>query len=347
MRLVFDPVDFLAVSVEEDPVLNYRIGAGASGHDDWGFRNRDVPDSADILTIGDSMTYGVMAKSFESWPAKLEDILGVEVYNASLGGYGPLHYLHILRTRAPDLSPEKVVVMLYLGNDIMDTYNLAYSNDNWTEYRTQGSTDTVDAELFLPKPGKVSFSKRVRNWLAGRSVLYRIATQNALFDGARQQQELDKSSTAIVYEHLGGSVVLDANARLSFTAVDDARIQEGMRIIEQALADIASFTQEQGMALHVAIMPVREHVFFRINDDVLANDPDMQKLDENLVALQSQLEAVLTQANISYTDLRPVMEKALDENMIYPPTDGHPNAAGYAVVAEHLAPLINSLTVSN
>ena len=241
VRLVFDPVDYLAVTVESDPVLNHRIGDGVSGHDDWGYRNPDVPESVDILAIGDSMTYGAMAKSHESWPAQLQQDTGKSVYNAALGGYGPMHYLHILKTRAPELSPKAVLVMLYLGNDIMDTYNLVYSNENWADYRSEDLTETLDADAFVVTPKATSFTKRVRNWLAGHSILYRLVTQNALFDTARQRELQDGNTDVIVYEHLGVPAILDPAKRLSFTDVEDPRIKEGMRIIERALSEIAAY----------------------------------------------------------------------------------------------------------
>ena len=194
-RLVLDPMDYLAVSTTSDPVLNHRIPAGGSGHDDWGFRNSEVPDKADILAVGDSMTYGVMAKSFESWPAQLEDRTDQRVYNAALGGYGPLHYLHILKARAPDLQPEKAIVMLYAGNDLMDAYNLAYSNDAWAAYRRADNTETLDSSLFLPQEKKTRLTKRIRNWLAHHSVLYRLVTQSPLFDATRQREHLEASTS--------------------------------------------------------------------------------------------------------------------------------------------------------
>lgn len=86
LRLVLDPIDYLAVSIVPDPVLNHRIAPGASGHDDWGYRNRDVPERAEVLAIGDSMTYGIMAKSYESWPAQLAEIQNISTYNAALDG---------------------------------------------------------------------------------------------------------------------------------------------------------------------------------------------------------------------------------------------------------------------
>lgn len=340
LRLVFDPVDYLSVQTEADPILNHRIGAGVSGHDDWGFRNQKVPQSTDILAIGDSMTYGIMAKSFESWPRQLEDRTGQQVYSAALGGYGPLHYLHLLKTRAPELNPKSVVVMLYLGNDFMDAYNLAYSNETWESYRQNPDAETLDSSLFLPaQDRKTSFVKRTRNWLARNSVLYRLVTQNALFASVREQELLKRSETAFATEHLGTTIVLDPIKRLRFAQVTDPRIQESLEITKRALNEMATYCTENAIEFQVAIMPVREHVFNTIISDTLTSEQGqaMQELQDSLLNIETWLIDALDADGIDYINLRPLMEQALRDENIYPPTDGHPNAIGYGVVAAELA----------
>ena len=89
-RVVLNRVDYLAVDPLYDSVLGLRLAPHAAGHDEWGFRNREVPDSADIVTIGDSQTYGVSAPALLSWPAQLGKLTNRHVYNLALGGYGPV-----------------------------------------------------------------------------------------------------------------------------------------------------------------------------------------------------------------------------------------------------------------
>lgn len=345
---MFDPVDYLMAQVDPDPVLNHRIGAGVAGHDDWGFRNANVPEATDILAIGDSMTYGVMAKSYEAWPAALAGETGLDVYNAGLGGYGPLHYLHILKTRAPELSPKAVLVMVYPGNDFLDSYNLAHSNETWADYRVSATAPEVDAAALIEtQAAPTSLSRKLRQWLAERSVFYRLATQNALFDGVRQREALESSDAAVVFEHLGASMLLKPANRLGFADLADPRLDEGRAIAARALDEIAAFCAEQGIGLHVVVMPVREHLFYKLNPKAFEDVPEMAALDAALTALETELEATLTAAGINHTDLGPVLLEALATERVYPATDGHPNAAGYAVVARHLAPIATELATAN
>lgn len=338
LRLVLDPMDYLMASPEPDPVLNHRIPPYASGHDAWGFRNSDVPENAGILAIGDSMTYGVMARSFESWPAQLEEITGERVYNAALGGYGPLHYLHLLRTHGEALSPQHVIVMVYPGNDLMDVYNLAHSNKNWTDYQTSEAAN-LDPEVFVNTGPQGSFTKRVRNWLAGHSVLYRLVTQSPLFNQVRETESLNTWSNTFAIEHLGQQIVLDPARVLAIADIDDPRISGAIGISDRVFKEMKAWSDARDISFHVAIMPVREHVFNTFLGDDLPSEAraEMDQLIGSLERIEQAFLSMLETADVDVIVLRPSMQDALAQVNIYPPTDGHPNAAGYKVAAEQIA----------
>src|SRR5215831_953906 len=65
-RVVFDPVDYLNPTLVTDEFLNHRSEGHTGGHDEWGSRNARRPETADIVCIGDSMTYGNSALARES-----------------------------------------------------------------------------------------------------------------------------------------------------------------------------------------------------------------------------------------------------------------------------------------
>src|SRR5919198_6291763 len=121
-RLVLVPVDYLMATPVFDPILGIRLEPGASGHDQWGFRNREIPHRVDVVTIGDSHTYGVGVPRRSSWPAQLSELTGRQVYNAALAGYSPVQYYELLRRYALRLKPSVVVVGFYFGNDLPEAY---------------------------------------------------------------------------------------------------------------------------------------------------------------------------------------------------------------------------------
>src|SRR6267378_5616866 len=59
-----------------DPVLGKRLAPFTRGHDANGFRNDSVPQHADIVTLGDSQTWGVNAERQDAWPQQLSKLSG-------------------------------------------------------------------------------------------------------------------------------------------------------------------------------------------------------------------------------------------------------------------------------
>ena len=67
-----------------DPVIGFRGNPGFPGHDRLGFNNAFVPEQADLVAVGDSLTYGVIGSpdldyrvpisSSQSWPAFAADL---------------------------------------------------------------------------------------------------------------------------------------------------------------------------------------------------------------------------------------------------------------------------------
>ena len=98
-RALLDPLDYLNPTVVPDEFLGLRIEGHTGGHDAWGFRNARRPETADIVCIGDFVTYGVSVPARESWPMILARLSGESVYNMGLGGYGPIQYLYLLQNR--------------------------------------------------------------------------------------------------------------------------------------------------------------------------------------------------------------------------------------------------------
>jgi hypothetical protein len=53
-RLILNPVDYLWPVLVRDEILEIRPTGRSGGHDNWGFRNAKVPETAEIVTLGDS-----------------------------------------------------------------------------------------------------------------------------------------------------------------------------------------------------------------------------------------------------------------------------------------------------
>jgi lysophospholipase L1-like esterase len=344
VRTVLDPVNYLAVDPVADSVLRVRLQPYAGGHDAWGFRNSEVPDSADVVTIGDSQTYGVSAPAHESWPAQLARLTNLRVYNLALGGYGPLQYYELLRSRARRLHPKVVVVGLYYGNDLWDAYATAYGVQHWAALRRPNWTPIYDTVGSAP-PRDVALAP-VRDWLARHSVLYRLATYSALGGVARQMEVAATGPTGgeIDFAHHGRRTRLTPGARLKVLDLRDSTIAEGLRLSLDRLEAMAKEARRTGTRFLVALIPTKEWVYApsvgKLEDEKYQ---ELQLLLEREGEVHRRVEGWLDQHDIAYVDLAGALQSAAAASPIYPDSkDGHPTSAGYAVIARTVAEALNS-----
>ena len=347
LRLFVEPVDFLTPRLVGDPVLLHRLEPGSGSHDAWGFRNAEVPERAEIVAIGDSQTYGHSARASGSWPAWMERLSGRRVYNLSLGGYGPLQYRELLERHGLGLQPDWVVVGFYLGNDLAGAFRAAYVTEHWAFLRDESRQAEFDAaaarftDLKTPPvaihadPG---FS--LRAWLRGHSVLYRGAS--LVFGDtlrAALQSRGDGENRVAAIEDPDGALLttLDPVYRLRAMELEDARIQEGLRLSLDAIAHMARSAREAGSRLLVLIIPTKEAVYEELVPEggLAVEQAELERLLRHEREIQERTIAFLVEQGIPYAvGLDPLRARARD-GAIYPRTvNGHPNERGYRVLGE-------------
>src|SRR5262245_9171725 len=70
-RHFIDAGTILSPVLARHPQFGMFVHPSSPGHDAWGFRNPTIPDRVDIISLGDSMTYGHYASRDDSWPSVL------------------------------------------------------------------------------------------------------------------------------------------------------------------------------------------------------------------------------------------------------------------------------------
>jgi len=127
---------------------------------------------------------------------------------------------------------------------------------------------------------------------------------------------------------------------------DDPIVTEGRRITELVLTEMQQFASGNGIQLYVMMIPTKEFVFF----DHVKNELTQQQLNtyEAMVLdetrLRAEIEKSLERDSIRTIDVYPELKVAVDSDReIYPFNDGHPNSAGYAVIAEKVYSLLEKL----
>src|SRR5512132_1228853 len=177
-RLLLNPADYLSTDAVPDKILGAVLTQHGSGYDAWGFRNRKVPSSVDIVAIGDSHTFGNTAKMDESWPYVLGRVTGRSVYNMGLGGYGPNQYYYLLKTKALPLKPKMIVCGLYMGDDFEGAYKTTYGLDYWS-YLRELPAEKVNFDIWEHEADP-TWHKSIRVWLSRHSVVYKLVFHGSL-----------------------------------------------------------------------------------------------------------------------------------------------------------------------
>jgi len=356
-RLVLNPADFLKLEVVPDNILGAVPSPSAmAGFDKWGFRNRTVPQTADIVAVGDSHTYGNTARMIDAWPYVLGKLTGLRVYNMGLGGYGPNQYFHLSKTKALTLKPRILMWGLYMGDDFEGAFSITYGLDYWS-YLRQLPPQKVDPDVWDAEPPDHGRFKQVRLWLSRHSVLYEVVFHSGL--GGRALGDVQIRDAARLYPGIATSLIVPdkhiaeafrPKGILSRLDQNNPDIREGMRITFELMKQMKEICQQNHAEFMVVVIPTKEMVF----SNYLEHNPNVpldDVMDELLVndrAAREQLFAFMTREKIPYVDALPWLQKSVGEGLYAASAgDMHPNKNGYRVIAEAVAAALRNNGAQN
>ena len=342
-RVALNASDYLSVEMVQDEVLGAVPSARTKngGFDAWGFRNRLVPVSADVVAIGDSHTYGNTATMEDSWPYVFGRLSNQRAYNMALGGYGPNQYYHLLQTRAISLRPTTVILGLYLGDDFENAFLITYGLQHWAYLRTMPA-DKVNFDIW-GNPPVLTWHKKIRVWLSGHSVLYQILLHSSLmgrFQGDIKIKTAHKIYDSAIYLSVPEENILEAFLPQAILPRIDQRnenVREGMRITFKLLTEMSDLSKKNAIQFLVAVIPTKEMVFAKYlerNSRLPLGDVVDNLLANERLARERTIE-FLTTSKIAYVDTLPALRHALSRELYArSATDMHPNRNGYKVIAE-------------
>jgi hypothetical protein len=347
-RLVFNSSDFLQVELVKDDILGIVPSPSAVARfDKWGFRNRNVPETVDIVAVGDSHTYGNAARMVDSWPYVLSQLTDRSVYNMGVGGYGPNQYFYLTKTKALSLKPKKIIWGLYMGDDFENAFSITYGLDYWSNLRKL-PIQNVDPNIWGGvAPSPASWDNRVRTWLSRNSVLYQLIFHTGL--GGRIKAEVQIKDAAQLYPGVATSLIIPdkhileafrPKAMLSRLDQENPNVREGMRITFELLKETNRICQENQIQFFVVVIPTKEMVFseYLEHNSRLSLDDVIDKLLVNERSAREQTFQNLNESGIPYVDPLPRLKKSVEEGLYASSAgDMHPNRNGYRVIAEAIA----------
>jgi hypothetical protein len=342
-RLSLHPADYLSVEMVPHAVLGAvpSPSTKAGGFDAWGFRNRTVPKTANIVAIGDSHTYGNGATMDDSWPYVLGRLTGRDVYNLALGGYGPNQYLELFKTKALSLRPRTIICGLYIGDDFENAFLITYGLDHWAYLRELPAAE-VNFDIWEAPPNP-SWHKKIRLWLSRHSVTYQLLVHGPLL--GRFQGEVQIKNALRLSDSAISLAVPDKNILEAFLPKQILRrldqqspsVREGMRITFKLLAEMNEISRQNHVQFIVAVIPTKEMVFsdYLEHNSTLPLSDVVDKLLANERLARERLFKFLTDSTISYVDTLPALKQSVEHELYARlATDMHPNRNGYRVIAE-------------
>ena len=345
-RLILNPADFLRLEVVYDDVLGAVPSPSAMAEfDRLGFRNRKVPETADIVAVGDSHTYGNTARMVDSWPYVLGRLVDRQVYNMGVGGYGPNQYFYLSKTKALSLKPKMIIWGLYMGDDFENAFSMTYGLDYW-KYLRKLPRQKVEPNIWEAPPNDTRV-KRIRIWLSRHSVIYQLAFHVGF--GGRLKGEIQIKNAAQLYPGFATSLIVpEKNILEAFRPKgvlfgldeEDPHVREGIRITFELLKEMNEICQQNQIQFMVVVIPTKEMVFseYLEHNEKLPLDDVIDKLLVNERLARAQTFKFMTDSNISYVDPLPTLKRSVGEGLYASSAgDMHPNKNGYRVIGEAAA----------
>jgi lysophospholipase L1-like esterase len=275
--------------------------------DEHGFRNPSPwPERAEIVVLGDSMAFSYGVDDEQAWTSLLADQLpDSRIINLGLIGAAPQQYLRIYKTFGQALHPDLVLFCLFPGNDLADAGRF----EEWLQAGSPGNyaiwRRSPDQDLQAPRSLRDLLEESYLVMLlrdARRSVGSQFSGRTIDFpDGGRLQL-----APAIYASNQGLAQPDHPNFRLVVDAVERTR----------ALAE------RGGSKFLVLLVPTKEEVYLPL-------------LDEQPPPTTAPFAAHFGATGLPYLDLTPDFQaRAREGERLFFEVDGHPNAAGYRLIAE-------------
>ena len=271
--------------------------------DGFGFRNPwPWPEQAEIVAVGDSLTFSYGVGDDEAWTTRLaRQLQRSRVINLGLIGAAPQQYLRVYETFGSALQPKVLLFGLFSGNDLYDARHFA----RWVD---KGSVGNYREWL-------ASSNRRgLRKFLNQQSYLYIFLSEmwhSYRFRLSGKTLTLPNGSAL----QLAPSIL----ARAAATAHPQHR---DFQLVLEAIERAQAVASQNATHFLVLLFPSKEEVY-------------LPTLGETSLDVVGPFRQALAARQVPYLDLTPFFRQQAEAGKkLYFEVDGHPNAAGYALVAE-------------
>ena len=280
-------------------------------HDLLGFRNRSVPNVADVLVLGDSQTYGNNARLVDNWPSRLAARMDsrITTYAMATGGWGATQYLDMF-SHGTVFRPRVMIVAFYTGNDPQESGNMAYTLERWKALRIDPNLDLTD------RPPSVAFPRS------------------------------EETSWKVNFSD-GVTTVFTPALRMYSNDRRYSTVNVGYKIMAKVAAFIAGHAEKSTMKAVFIIIPTKEFVYAEKirRDNIKARQDYVDLVEHEAKNIEDLASSIKKLSGAVYVDVPAALQKAaLGNQMLYPiNSNGHPMATGYDAIAAVVAPVVSRL----
>ncbi|MCB1877983.1 MAG: SGNH/GDSL hydrolase family protein [Chromatiales bacterium] len=323
LRLVaLVPTESSTATNDSDIGFRLRPGIPVSGGQTNrnGFNDREhAPKKPDggyrIAVIGDSFVFGAVRRQ-QNFVYLLErelsaSRLGTEVINLGVPAAGPHNYLALLQHDARQVQANMAVVMVFLGNDILQAH---------PDFRTAirfGRTVEILRRPHLLGP----------SW--EYSYVYRLARAAHTLLLNRIEPHPDTAFSHSAY------LAVEQRRAQAFRTEPDPLTAQSLTALTDILIEMADMARDFGMDYLVVLAPDELQTNPQLWSELVA-EKGLEPTDYKFDGIDTRLTAALESKGIRVVDLLPSLRTAAKAGSLYLPNDSHWNARGNQVAADNI-----------
>ncbi len=275
--------------------------------DEHGFRNPSPwPEHAEIVVLGDSMAFSYGVDDEQAWTSLLANQLpDSRIINLGLIGAAPQQYSRIYETFGQALRPDLVLFCLFPGNDLADAGRF----EEWLQAGSPGNY-----AVWRRSPGQDLQVPHSLRDLLEQSYLVML---------------LQHARRSVGSQFGGRTIDFPDGGRLQLAPAVYASNQDlarpdhpNFRLVLDAVERTRALAERGGSKLLALLVPTKEEVYLPL-------------LDEQSPPTTAPFAAHFSETGLPYLDLAPYFQtRARQGERLFFEVDGHPNAAGYRLIAE-------------
>jgi hypothetical protein len=320
-------------------VARHRVEVNADGLRDRARRHERTTGTPRVLVLGDSYVEAMQVDFADTFLARLESRLGVEMLNAGVSGYATDNERRAFDVLAPAWRPDAVLLVVFVGNDVMENGARLYLKN---------------PHGLPPKPwvGIAETSPALARCYGGARAAARVAdaTPGFVWDASRVVRwSLTAGAGALLTrlcDDAAGPRLVPGQGELFgvYGAPETDAWREAWTATEADLVSLASQARAAGVRFGVVLAPWQ--VEYDATSPLHRQFPPRAGHPWEFDYPEERLGAVLGAHDIAWTSLRPALSAhhaATGRTGAYA-WDGHWDADGHAVVATALEPFVAALT---